>query len=90
MKGSNLYVLPERLNVDVTNCAKSDSSIRFESLYQAFALDSLIELLLDRDEHFCGHALELNLRRETNLFVVNGLIDRGTFNGVGDKDVTAG
>lgn len=90
MKGSNLYVLPERLNVNVTNRAESDSSIRLESLYQAFAFNSLIELLLDRDEHFCGHALELNLRREANLFVVNGLIDRGTFDGVGDKDVTAG
>ena len=82
MKGSNLYVLPECLNIDIANRAKCDSTIRFESLYQAFALNSLIELLLDRDKHLSGYALKLNLRGKTNLFVVNGLVDRGTFNGM--------
>lgn len=90
VKGSDFYMLSERLDVDVADGAKRDSSIGFKTLYQAFALNPLIELLLDGDEHLCWYALELNLRGKTNLLTINCLVDRGAFNGVGDEDVTGG
>jgi len=62
VKGPNFYVLAERLDVDIADGSKSDSSIGFKSLYQAFALNLLIELLLDGDKQFCWDALKLDLR----------------------------
>ena len=47
MERANLDVLPECLNVDVTNGSKGKSAIGFKSLHQAFALYSLVQLLLD-------------------------------------------
>ncbi len=90
MERPNFDMLSERLNIDIADRAESDSSIGFKSLHQAFALDFLIELLLDGNKHLRWHTLELNFGRKTNLFTVNRLVDRRTFNGVRDQDIADG
>jgi hypothetical protein len=90
MERPNFDMLSERLDIDIADRTESDSSIGFKSLHQAFALDFLIELLLDGNKHLRWHTLELNFGRKTNLFTVNRLVDRRTFNGVRDQDIADG
>lgn len=72
MERSNPHVMVKRLNIDIADCTKSQSSIGMEPVNKAFAFDFFIELLLNRYKGLGLDAFELHLR-----LIAHSILERG-------------
>lgn len=82
MKRSDFYVTAKRLNVDVADCTKCDSTVRLKPVDQAFTFDFMVKLLFDGNERFGWDAFQLDLRLVPDLILQRRCVVAGALNRV--------
>ena len=86
MKRSDLNMVSERLNVDVTDGPKRNATVGFKTMYEAFALDLRVELLLNGDKCLWINGIPLIIALVLNQILKDCLIFSWGVNRVGKQN----
>lgn len=86
MECSNLNMVSERLNVDVTDGAKRDATVGFKTMYETFALDLRVELLFNGDKRLWINGIKLIIALVVNKILKDCLIFSLGVNRVGKQN----
>ena len=86
MERSDLNMVAERLNVDVTDGTKRDATVGLKTMYETFALDLRVELLFDGDERLWINAITLIIALVINQILKDCLIFSWGVNRVGEQN----